>query len=203
VKAYADMYDDAIAMMKSEDLKAFDLSQEPDEMRTAYGKEAFGQGCLLARRLVERGVRFVEVSLGGWDTHNANFVRVPELCDTLDRGLATLVADLNSRGLLEDTLIVLTSEFGRTPTINQNVGRDHYPKAFSGVMFGGGVKAGYTYGKTDKEGREVVEGKAKPQDFNATIAYALGLPLDQIVYSPSKRPFTIADKGQPILDVFA
>ena len=84
VKAYADMYDDAIALMRSEDLKAFDLSEEDAQLRQAYGREAFGQGCLLARRLVERGVRFVEVSLGGWDTHNANFVRAPELCETLD-----------------------------------------------------------------------------------------------------------------------
>jgi hypothetical protein len=203
VKAYADMYDDAMAMMKSEDLKAFDLTEEPGELRAAYGREAFGQGCLLARRLVERGVRFVEVSLGGWDTHNANFVAVPERCETLDKGLATLVSDLHNRGLLEDTLIVLTSEFGRTPDINQNVGRDHYPKAFSAVMFGGGVKGGYTYGKTDKEGREVVEDKVKIMDFNASIAYALGLPLDQVIYSPSKRPFTIADKGQPIPALFA
>ena len=203
VRAYTEMYDNAMAMMKSEDLKAFDLTQEPQELRATYGKEAFGQGCLLARRLVERGVRFVEVSLGGWDTHQANFVRVPELCDTLDKGLSALLADLNSRGLLEDTMVVVTSEFGRTPTINQNVGRDHYPKAFSAAMFGGGVKGGYTYGKTDAEGREVAENKVKPQDINATIAYALGLPLDQIVYSPSKRPFTIADKGQPIMDVFA
>ena len=203
VKAYAEMYDDAIAMMKSEDLKAFDLTEEPADLRTAYGRESFGQGCLLARRLVERGVRFVEVSLGGWDTHNANFVRVPELCEILDKALASLVSDLHNRGLLKDTLIVLTSEFGRTPDINQNVGRDHYPKAFSAVMFGGGVKGGYTYGKTDKEGREVIEDKVKIQDMNASIAYALGLPLDQIIYSPSKRPFTIADKGQPLIGVFA
>jgi hypothetical protein len=203
VKAYSDMYDDAMAMMKSEDLKAFDLTEESDEMRTNYGKEAFGQGCLLARRLVERGVRFVEVSLGGWDTHNANFVRVPELCDTLDKGLSALLQDLNSRGLLKDTLVVLTSEFGRTPDINQNVGRDHYPKAFSAVLAGGGVAGGTVYGKTDKEGREVVENKVQIADFNATIAYALGLPLDQVIYSPSKRPFTIADKGQPITSVFA
>jgi hypothetical protein len=203
VKAYVDMYDDAMAMMKSEDLKAFDLNDEASDVRAAYGRESFGQGCLLARRLVERGVRFVEVSLGGWDTHNANFVRVPELCDVLDKGLSSLVADLNSRGLLEDTLIVLTSEFGRTPDINQNVGRDHYPKAFSAVMFGGGVRGGYTYGKTDKEGREVVENKVKIQDLNASIGYALGLPLDQVIFSPSKRPFTIADKGQPVLDLFA
>ena len=203
VKAYSDMYDHAMTMMKSEDLKAFDLSEESDEIRKAYGKETFGQGCLLARRLVERGVRFVEVSLGGWDTHTANFVKVPELCDTLDRAVATLTADLHARGLLKETLIVITSEFGRTPTINQNVGRDHYPKAFSGVLIGGGVKGGYTYGKTDKEGREVEENKVEIPAFNATIGYALGLPLDQVVYSPSKRPFTVADKGQPIIDVFA
>jgi hypothetical protein len=203
VKAYADMYDDAIAMMKSEDLKAFDLTDEPTNVRAAYGKEAFGQGCLLARRLVERGVRFVEVSLGGWDTHNANFVAVPERCETLDKGLSSLISDLHNRGLLQDTLVVVTTEFGRTPDINTNAGRDHYPKAFSAVMFGGGVKGGHVYGKTDKEGREVVENKMKIQDFNASIAYALGLPLDHVMYSPSKRPFTIADKGQPIPNLFA
>jgi hypothetical protein len=203
VKAYSDMYDDAMAMMKSEDLKAFDLTEEPEDLRKSYGKEAFGQGCLLARRLVERGVRFVEVSLGGWDTHNANFVRVPELCDTLDKGLSTLLADLNSRGLLKDTLVVVASEFGRTPDINQNVGRDHYPKAFSAVLAGGGIAGGTVYGKTDKEGREIAENKVEIPDFNATIAYALGLPLDQVIYSPSKRPFTIADKGQPLTGVFA
>lgn len=203
VNAYSDMYDSAMAMMKSEDLKAFDLTEEPEELRKAYGKEPFGQGCLLARRLVERGVRFVEVSLGGWDTHNANFVRVPELCDTLDHGLATLLEDLNARGLLKDTLVVLTSEFGRTPDININVGRDHYPKAFSAVLAGGGISGGMTYGKTDKEGREVVEDKVQIGDFNATIAYALGLPLDQVIYSPSKRPFTIADKGQPLTHLFS
>ena len=203
VKAYSDMYDHAMTMMKSEDLKAFDLTEENDELRKSYGKDSFGQGCLLARRLVERGVRFVEVSLGGWDTHTANFVKVPEQCDILDRGLSSLVADLSARGLLDETLIVVASEFGRTPTINQNVGRDHYPKAFSSVLFGGGVKGGYTYGKTDKEGREVEENKVLIPDLNATIGYALGLPLNQVVYSPSKRPFVVADKGVPIMDVFA
>lgn len=203
VKAYTDMYDHAMTMMKSEDLKAFDLTEENEDLRKAYGKDSFGQGCLLARRLVERGVRFVEVSLGGWDTHTANFVKVPEQCDILDRGLSSLIADLSARGLLDETLIVVASEFGRTPTINQNVGRDHYPSAFSSVLFGGGVKGGYTYGKTDKEGREVVENKVLIPDLNATIGYALGLPLNQVVYSPSKRPFVVADKGVPILDVFA
>jgi uncharacterized protein (DUF1501 family) len=197
------MYDDAIAMMRSEDLKAFDLTDEAPDLRASYGKEAFGQGCLLARRLVERGVRFVEVSLGGWDTHNANFVAVPERCETLDKGLSTLLSDLHNRGLLKDTLVVLTTEFGRTPDINQNVGRDHYPKAFSAAMWGGGVKGGHIHGATDAEGREVVADKVKIEDMNASIAYALGLPLDQVIYSPSKRPFTIADKGQPLTSVFA
>lgn len=202
VKAYSDMYDNAISMMKSEDLKAFDLTEEPEDLRKAYGSEAFGQGCLLARRLVERGVRFVEVSLGGWDTHTANFVRVPELCETLDKGLSSLLADLNARGLLKETLVVLMSEFGRTPTINQNVGRDHYPKVFSGIMAGGGIQGGMTYGKSDAEGREVAENKIEIPDVNATIGYALGLPLDQVIYSPSKRPFTVADKGQPLTGIF-
>jgi len=203
VKAYTDMYDHAIAVMKSEDLKAFDLTEENQATRDAYGEGSFGQGVLLARRLVERGVRFVEVSMGGWDTHNSNFVKVPENCNKLDRALASLIGDLHARGLLEETLVVVTTEFGRTPTINQNIGRDHYPKAFSAIMAGGGVKGGFVYGKTDKEGREAVENKVEIPSVNASIAYALGLPLSQVIYSPSKRPFTIADKGQPLVDLFA
>ncbi|HEY2573017.1 MAG TPA: DUF1501 domain-containing protein [Verrucomicrobiaceae bacterium] len=202
VRAYADMYDDAVRMMKSEELKAFDLSTEDDKLRDSYGREAFGQGCLLARRLVEHGVRFVEVSYGSWDTHNSNFVRVPELAANLDGALSTLLQDLDARGLLEDTLVVLATEFGRTPAINQNDGRDHHPKAFTCLMAGGGVAGGQAYGKKDERGYDVAEGKLTPPDFNATIAYAMGLPLDQVLYSPSKRPFTIADKGQPITAIF-
>ncbi len=203
VKAYTEMYDHAVTLMKSKDLAAFDLTQEAAEMRTAYGRESFGQGCLLARRLVERGVRFVEVSLGGWDTHQSNFVRTPELCDTFDRAFSTLLTDLESRGLLKETLVVVGTEFGRTPTINANVGRDHHPQSFSCVLAGGGVKGGYVHGATDKEGREIAEGELTVPDFNATIACALGLPLKEVVLSPSQRPFTVADKGTPALDVFA
>jgi hypothetical protein len=202
VKAYADMYDSAIKMMKSEDLIAFDLTQESEKMRDGYGRNPFGQGCLLARRLVERGVRFAEVSHGYWDSHNANFVLTPNLCDALDRGLSMLLRDLHARGLLEETLIVLATEFGRTPDINQNVGRDHYPRAFSGLLAGGGIAGGQVYGKTDKEGREIVEGRTEIADFNATIAYALGLSLDQVTFSPSNRPFTVCDKGRPITSLF-
>jgi hypothetical protein len=202
VKAYSDAYDDAVRLMRSDDLKAFDLTQEPAALRQAYGKESFGQGCLLARRLVEHGVRFVEVSLGGWDTHTANFINTPRLCDTLDTALSALVEDLRVRGMLDSTLIVVTSEFGRTPKINQNQGRDHYP-VFSAVMMGGGIKGGIKHGATDKSGAAVAEGKVSPQDLNATIGYSLGLPLDQVIYSPTKRPFTVADKGQPVLELFA
>ncbi len=203
VRAYKDMYDDALRLMKSEDLKAFDLSGEPAAVRAAYGNNGFGQGCLLARRLVENDVRCVEVTLGGWDTHSNNFTSVERLAGNLDQAVSTLIADLDRRGLLEETMVVLATEFGRTPHINEDDGRDHYPKAFSGFMAGGGIKGGVAYGKTDERGENVVDQKVSVPDFNATVAYALGLPLQQIVYSPSKRPFTVADKGQPIMPLFA
>ncbi|MBL9117188.1 MAG: DUF1501 domain-containing protein [Verrucomicrobiaceae bacterium] len=202
VKAYADMYDDAIRLMRSEDLVAFDLTKEPEDLRKAYGKDSFGQGCLLARRLVEHGVRFVEVSLGSWDTHVANFINTPRLCDTLDMAMSSLLSDLERRGLLESTMVVVASEFGRTPKINQNQGRDHYP-VFSCVLAGGGIRGGQKYGATDKDGAAPVDGKVSPVDINATIGYALGLPLDQVIFSPTRRPFTLADKGQPLTHLFA
>jgi hypothetical protein len=202
VKAYTDVYRDALSVMKSEDLVAFDLNKEDESTHDLYGNDSFGQGCLLARRLVEHGVRFVEVNLGGWDMHQDIYARLPEKAATLDQGVSALISDLDRRGLLNDTLVVLTSEFGRTPKINQNSGRDHYPKAFSSVLWGGGVAGGQVYGKTDK-GIEVIENKLAVPDFNATIAYALGLPLDTVIYSPSKRPFTVADHGQPITSIFA
>lgn len=203
VRSYSEMYDDAVTLMRSTDLAAFDLSKEPESVRKSYGESNFGQGCLLARRLVENDVRFVEVTLGSWDTHTSNFVRVPQLCDQLDQGFSALIRDLDQRGLLHDTLVVLTSEFGRTPRINQNVGRDHYPQAFSGVMAGGGIRGGLRYGKSDETGENVVEDAMSIFDFNATIAYALGLPLDHVLYSPSKRPFTVASKGNPHVNLFA
>jgi len=198
VNAYSDMYDDAVRLMKSKDLKAFDLKEESESTRESYGSDNFGQGVLLARRLVERQVRFVEVQLGGWDTHQNNFSRVPERCAILDQALSALLDDLSKRGLLEETLVVLATEFGRTPNINVNDGRDHYPKAFSCMLAGGGIRGGQVWGSTDVEGREVIENKVEIPDFNATIAYALGLPLDEIIYSPTRRPFTLSDKGQPL-----
>ncbi len=202
VAAYTDMYDDAIRLMKSEDLAAFELEKEQKELRDAYGKNAFGQGCLLARRLVENDVRFVEVTLGGWDTHTNNFERVAENASVLDQALATLLADLNRRGMLEETMVVVATEFGRTPQINDNDGRDHSPTAFSCLLAGGGIRGGQVYGKTDDEGKHVVDGKVEVPDFNATIAYGLGLPLEKTVYSDSGRPFRVADKGRPVVELY-
>tara|TARA_R110000850_G_scaffold112466_2_gene226389 strand:- start:772 stop:2067 length:1296 start_codon:yes stop_codon:yes gene_type:complete len=203
VRAYSEMYDDAVTLMQSADLAAFDLTKEDAKVRDAYGRTSFGQGCLLARRLVENDVRFVEVTLGSWDTHTSNFVRTPQMCETLDQGFSALLEDLEQRGLLEDTLVVLTSEFGRTPKINQNLGRDHFPQAFSSVMAGGGIVGGRRFGKSDKNGENVVENAVSVFDFNASIGYALGLPLDQILYSPTKRPFTVAGKGTPATALFS
>jgi hypothetical protein len=203
VRAYADAYERALSLMASKDLAAFDLTQETEGVRKRYGQDQFGQGCLLARRLVECGVRYVEVGVNGWDTHVANFVRTPELAESLDRSLSALLLDLQALGLLEDTLVVLATEFGRTPVINQNQGRDHYPQAFSCALFGGGIKAGHVHGKTTADGSAVDGAKVGIADFNATIAQALGLPLDRIVTSPSGRPFTVANKGVPVPALFA
>ncbi len=203
VTAYGDAYADAVRLMRSDDLAAFDLDLEPRTMRSIYGANAFGSGCLLARRLVEHGVRYVEVVSDGWDTHADNFDRLDDLAPAIDQGLAALLADLDGRGLLQETLVVLATEFGRSPDIDQDQGRNHYPKAFSCLLAGGGIRGGQSYGSTDAEGREVVDTPVTIQDFNATIAYALGLPLDQIVTSPSGRPFKVADKGEPVAELFA
>jgi len=204
VQGYADMYDEALRLMNSRDLAAFDIAQEPEALRDAYGRTQLGQGALLARRLVEHGVRYVEVVAGGWDTHNDNFDELEGLVTNLDRALATLLADLDSRGLLEETLVVVSTEFGRTPTIvTDRMGRNHYPKAFSTLLAGGGIRGGRTWGKTDERAENVIENPVTVPDFNATIAYALGLPLERKIYSPSGRPFTVADKGRPITELFA
>ena len=204
VQAYTDMYDEAVRLMRSADLVAFDMTQEPENLRAAYGDDDFGQGCLLARRLVEHGVRYVEVVSDGWDTHNQNFDTLSEKCPVVDRAVASLLADLDARGLLCETLVVLATEFGRTPDITKdNNGRNHYPKAFSALLAGGGVRGGVRWGKTDAEGRDVVQDAVSVPDLNATIAHALGLPLQYVVKSPSGRPFTIADKGKAVLGLFA
>lgn len=204
VKAYEELYREAISLMKSEDLKAFDLRLEDKATRDLYGDGRFAQGCLLARRLVEHDVRFVEVQLGGWDTHYDNFTAVEGRCREFDQAYAALLSDLEKRGKLKDTLVVVSTEFGRTPEIKaeHNDGRDHHPGAFSCVLAGGGVKGGQKYGETDSSGAKVKKDVMSVQDFNATIAYALGLPHDLVLMSPTKRPFKIADKGVPVTSIF-
>src|SRR5262245_377451 len=203
VQAYSKAYAEAVRLMRSSDLVAFDIDLEPKSMHQAYGETPFGAGCLLARRLVEHGVRYVEVMSDGWDTHADNFDRLDDLTPAVDQGLTALIADLDARGLLRETLVVLATEFGRTPDIDQDQGRNHYPKAFSCLLAGGGVRGGQRYGSTDAEGREVATDPVSIQDFNATIAHAVGLPLDYVITSPSGRPFKVADKGAPITSIFS
>jgi uncharacterized protein (DUF1501 family) len=184
-------------------LKAFYLTEEKEELRDKYGRNKFGQGCLLARRLVESNVRFVEVAFGGWDMHNDIADGLDERGAELDQGLSALLGDLQSRGLLSKTLIVLCSEFGRTPKINSRNGRDHYPKVFSTLLAGAGIKGGTIYGSSNPAGAEVAEKPTTIQDFHSTVGHALGLNVHQEVFSSSGRPFTVGDKGNVVAEVFA
>ena len=202
MQGHEDMYFDAVKLMASKDIEAFDIKKESAAMLARYGEHQFGRGCLLARRLVEKGVRFIDITHGGWDTHDDNFNRLKETAGQLDQGLSALIEDLAARGLLDDTLICLVSEFGRSPDINPRNGRDHFPKAFSALLAGGGIKGGHVHGATNKDGDEVTEGKIEIPDLNATIAYGLGLPLDKVVTSPDGRPFTLAHKGKPLTGLF-
>ncbi len=194
-------YDRAVKLMRTAAAKAFNLEEEKPALRDAYGRNLFGQGCLLARRLVERGVPFVEVSLGGvnggafgWDTHAQNFTNVKNLSQVLDPAWATLMEDLKSRGLLDSTLIVWMGEFGRTPKINANQGRDHFPNAWSTVLAGGGIKGGQVVGKTSADGMKVEEREVTVPDFLATICKALGIDSMKQNLSNVGRPIRVVDK---------
>jgi hypothetical protein len=203
VKAYTEFYDETMNLLTSKDLEAFDITKEDQATRSMYGN-GFGQGCLLARRLVQNGVRFVEVRAGGWDMHNTIDTAMGTTGKGMDNAFAALLTDLKRTGLLDSTLVVLGSEFGRTPNINENDGRDHYPKVYTTVFAGGGVKGGYVYGSSDKDGREVAEKPVTVPDFIATIGAAMGLPIDETVMSPSGRPFRIGDmSGKAVADIFA
>ena len=200
VKTYTDLYSEATALLASNELVAFDLSKEKSEDRDRYGRDAFGQGCLLARRLIENNVRCVEVNFGNWDMHTQIFANnaLPSRAAVLDKAVGNLIKDLSERGLLKDTLIVLTTEFGRSPAINYNVGRDHHPAVFSSMLAGAGIRGGQFYGASDAAGFSVAKDGVSPADFNATVAKALGLSLDEIVISPTGRPFKVANDGVPI-----
>jgi len=206
--AHDTVYRRAVRMMESEAAKAFDLSEEPDVVREAYGRGRFGQGCLMARRLIERGVPFVEVSLGsfdggvGWDTHADNFNVVEKLSKDLDAGWGTLMTELADRGLLDSTTILWMGEFGRTPKINSNTGRDHFPDAWSCVLAGGGIRGGQAHGKTSADGMTVEDGKVSVGDVLATLCKAVGVDPDLTNVSEIGRPIKIAE-GTPIEEILA
>lgn len=198
VTGYDDLYSEAIGLLRSEDLQAFDINKEPQAAKDAYGATRFGKGALLARRLVERGVRYVEISFGSWDHHNQLFDVLPGKAQELDKVAGTLIKDLESRGLLKETLIAIGTEFGRKPKINQNSGRDHHPAAFSYMLAGAGIKTGQVYGKSDEDAFYVEEDPVSVEEFNATIGHAVGIPHNKEIHSPDGRPFTISNGNKPI-----
>ena len=203
IAAYDQMYKDATRLLGSVDLQAFEIAREPEAVRARYGTTAFGQGCLLARRLVESGVRCVEVELGKWDMHADIFENLPENAGTLDVGMAALLDDLADRGLLSTTLVVLATEFGRTPEINKNAGRDHHPAVFSCVLAGAGVRGGAVHGASDERGFRPDRDAVTVADFNTTIAVACGLPHEKEFFAPNGRPFKIGGGGTPIRAVLS
>ncbi len=203
LKAYSDFYDDTLKLLSSEDLGAFKLTDEKQDEREKYGMNKFGQGCMLARRLIERGVRFIEVTQGGWDMHNDIDDGMAENGSIIDTAISALLSDLQAKGMIENTMIVLCSEFGRGPNINSRSGRDHHPKVFSTLLAGGPVKGGTIYGSSDKEGNSVADKMTTIQDFHSTVGHAMGMDVNQVVMSPSNRPFTVGDKGEVISAVLA
>jgi len=210
-------YEKALAMLNSERLrKAFDLSAEPDKLRDDYGRHTYGQSCLLARRLVEAGVKFVTVYFsgniggqstteGGWDTHGFNNTRMYPIIEKYhlpltDQTLPTFLEDLDARGLLDTTLVVWMGEFGRTPKINENASRDHWPQCYTTLLAGGGVKRGFIHGASDKNGMYPAENPVRPDDLAATIFYLLGIDPHTEVRAVGNRPVLISE-GKPVMDV--
>ena len=196
-------YDKADRLMHTPLLEAFDLSKEKPEIVKEYGDSQFGRGCLLARRLVERGVACIEVSLGGWDTHQDNFNKVAQNCKSLDPGMGTLIKDLNEKGLLKNTMVLWMGEFGRTPKINANNGRDHFPKAWSVALAGGGIQGGRVIGSTDKDGLEVKERPVTVPDLFATLYTALGVDAKKKNVSPLGRPIQLSDNGVAVKELLS
>jgi hypothetical protein len=183
--------------------EAFDIAQEPDKVRDAYGRTPPGQGLLLARRLVEHGVKAVSLWMGGWDTHSNNFKLMKEkLMPPIDQAYGALIADLAESGLLANTLVVQVGEFGRTPKVNKDSGRDHWPKAFSAVLAGGGIKGGQVIGATDQNAAEVKDHPISVEDFSATIFTALGVDINAVNHTPEGRPIAIVNGGKPVAEAF-
>lgn len=200
---YNQFYDNTVRFLKSKDLELFDLTKESSDIRAKYGDTKLGQGCLLAKRLIKGDIKFIEINNGGWDTHVDNFTKLDNKLKEVDDALSALVLDLDSEGLLDSTLIALVTEFGRTPSINVNEGRDHHPQCYSTVLIGAGVKGGYVAGETNKTASKVTKDPYTISDINATIAHLLGIKTDEEKISPSGRPFKVANKGNIIKDIIA
>ncbi len=202
-KDHRQLYDNASRMILSPQMKAFDLEQEPAQARDAYGRTPFGSACLLARRLVESGVAFVELAVTGWDTHDANFARSRQLCGQFDQPFAYLISDLAQRGLLDQTLIVWMGEFGRTPRINARAGRDHYPAAFSAVLAGCGIRGGQVIGATDASGESVQDRLVTEKDLFQSIYKALRVNTQKEYMTPVGRPTKFVDGGSAVCELFS
>jgi membrane-anchored protein YejM (alkaline phosphatase superfamily) len=208
-EAFDSSYQRALNLLSSDKTqRAFELGNEPAELRDRYGKTEFGQRCLLARRLAEAGVPMVNVSYcqtpsGSWDTHGKHFTSMKNsLAPTLDAAFSTLIEDLDERGRLDDTLVIVTAEFGRTPKINSNAGRDHWPNVYSIALAGAGVRAGTVHGASDNAAAFPTESPHDPKDFAATLYHLLGIPADTVVYDTSQRPHHLVI-GKPIEGILA
>jgi hypothetical protein len=197
------VYAKTLRMMNSRYTTAFKLDDEPAAVRDKYGRGSFGQGCLMARKLVEQGVTYVEVSLGGWDTHQNAFDTLQNrLQPELDKGMGALVEELAQRGLMDKTLVVWMGDFGRTPRINQDAGRDHWPNSWSVVMGGAGMKGGQVIGATDKDGVDIVDQPVGVMDLVGSMAKAMGISVDTQYTTPRGRPIKVVDGGKPIPQLF-
>jgi hypothetical protein len=193
--------DGALKIMSSDQLTAFDVNQASGSQRAAYGDTPFGRGCLAALRLIEAGVRCVEVTLGGWDTHVNNHELQGNRIRVLDPAFAALIRDLKERGLLDSTIVLCGGEFGRTPKLNPLEGRDHWPYGFSMAMAGGGIRGGRTIGETDPTGESKEPGRpVRVQDLHATIQEALGIDPDKEIITPVGRPIALSD-GVPVKEL--
>ena len=191
----------AAELMRARGLEAFRVDARNERLRAPYGKSDFGAGCLMARQLVEAGVPFVEVTLGGWDTHEANFERVTKLSEALDQGMAALLEDLAQRGLLASTLVLWLGDFGRTPHINDKGGRDHHPECSSVLLAGGGIRGGQVLGSSDQDGGEVRDRPVTVPDLYRTIAHVLDLNPDKTRVTPAGRPLKAVDGGRVIAEL--
>lgn len=192
-----------VELLTSDQMAAFKVESEPENVKERYGTSGFGQGCLLARRLVEAGVPFVEVDFGGWDNHqNVHTVLQNQKLPQMDRAMSALIADLDQRGLLQDTAIIWMGEFGRTPQINQDAGRDHWARAWSAVVGGAGIRGGVAVGATNSDGTEVDSEPYSSEDLMATVCHALGISLETTYTSKNNRPMKIAGGGKLIRELF-